>query len=344
MTPLRPLSRLAGYRTSIWSMVLLVSILAVATIVIIDSKTSVITTASTIEYPNTLPPFPISVDPDEKLIVENPLVDSYMQSYVASNHTAPSIGDSWFDRTVAKLATLDWYQNIATPATRILVIQSGERQEEVVKNFSRILRWTPDEAKIFTDRIIAEAPTLQDGKLYPGRYVVAADASPDTVAVAVAERFNAEVRLRYEDAIADKVPLETALVVASLIEREAYDFTDMRYISGVIWNRLFIDMKLQIDATLQYARGNQSSAAGGRWWPVPTPADKFIDSPYNTYQNTGLPPTPIANPSIEAIIAALNPRNTECLFYYHTDDGTFYCNKTYQDHVAGIAKHLKTTE
>jgi UPF0755 protein len=90
-------------------------------------------------------------------------------------------------------------------------------------------------------------------------------------------------------------------------------------------------MPLQLDATLQYVRGSNPYEA--RWWPVPRPRDKFLDSPFNTYKNTGLPPAPIANPSAEAVLAALNPRSTDCLFYFHADDGAYYCSKTYDEHV-----------
>jgi cell division protein YceG involved in septum cleavage len=329
-----------------WSLVIVLTLLAGGLIFVLQLKTATLANSTPTarvaegDLP-TLPPFPVGVDPIAQVIEENPEVEAYVNAFVASNHTAPSYADGWLDRVVSRLASLDWYQNLATPATRILVIQSGERHEEIARNFSRILRWDEAEKKVFVDRMMDEVPAVRDGKLYPGRYIVASDAGPEEVAVAVADRFNAEVRTRYTDDVANTLPLKDALIIASLIEREAYDFTDMRYISGVIWNRLFIDMKLQIDATLQYARGAQTAAAGGRWWPVPRPEDKFIKSPFNTYQNTGLPPEPISNPSIDAIIAALNPRETDCLFYYHTNDGTFYCNATYEGHVAGIKKHLK---
>lgn len=327
-------------RFIIWPIVGLTVLSLGLLLLLIDSKTSVARTVfnQPVETPETLTPFPVSVDPIAKIIEEDPTVDTFMAQYVASNHTAPSLEASWFDRAIAKLSELDWYQNLATPATRILVIQSGERHEEIAKNFARILGWSAVEKAAFIDRLSDEVPTFRDGKLYPGRYVVPSDAGPEEVAIAVADRFNAEVRTRYNDEVAAKLPLEDALIIASLIEREAYDFNDMRYISGVIWNRLFTDMRLQIDATLQYARGAQSAAAGGRWWPVPRPQDKYIDSPFNTYRNAGLPPEPIANPSIDAIIAALNPRETDCLFYYHTDDGAFYCNATYEEHVAGLRR------
>jgi UPF0755 protein len=108
----------------------------------------------------------------------------------------------------------------------------------------------------------------------------------------------------------------------------------MRYISGIIWNRLFVGMPLQLDASLQYARGSKISEK--LWWPKVVPNDKYIDSPYNTYENEGLPPAPISNPSVEAVVAALNPRETDCMFYFHDSKGVFYCTENYEDHVAKL--------
>jgi UPF0755 protein len=105
----------------------------------------------------------------------------------------------------------------------------------------------------------------------------------------------------------------------------------MREVSGVIWNRLFIDMPLQLDATLQYVRGSRPSEQ--RWWPAVKPADKFLSSPYNTYEHDGLPPGPIANVSPEAILAALNPAITDCLYYFHTAQGGYHCSESYEQHV-----------
>lgn len=111
----------------------------------------------------------------------------------------------------------------------------------------------------------------------------------------------------------------------------------MRLISGIIWNRLFINMNLQIDATLQYAKANTSAA--NSWWPAPLPADRFRKSPYNTYLNKGLPPAPIASPSVASVLAALNPKNTSCMFYFHDSAGRFHCSDTYDQHVALLKKY-----
>ncbi|MCB9810877.1 MAG: endolytic transglycosylase MltG [Candidatus Nomurabacteria bacterium] len=279
--------------------------------------------------------FPIGVDPAKKEIVENASVDWYVESYL-SIHVDESRKQRLFDRMVAELAKWDFYQQFASPRSRVLVIYPGERKEEIAKNFGDILKWTKSEREQFMAAVVEAEPLISDGKFYPGRYVVDIDTSPEVVAETLNSRFDHEIADKYNPEIATKVPLKDALTIASLLEREAYDFTDMRYISGIIWNRTFINMPLQLDATLQYVRGSKPSEP--KWWPAVRPNDKFLSSPYNTYKNTGLPPAPIANPSVEAVVAALNPRATDCLFYFHDKNGEFYCSATYEDHIASLKK------
>ena len=160
---------------------------------------------------------------------------------------------------------------------------------------------------------------------------------PSEAQALVNERFYEKILSHYGTTTAQVVPLNQALTIASLIEREAGGADDRRLISGIIWNRLFINMNLQIDATLQYVKAN--SLAGANWWPKPMPADRFRKSPYNTYLNNGLPPTPIASPSVASVLAALNPKNTSCLFYFHDASGGFHCSDTYAEHVVLLKKY-----
>jgi UPF0755 protein len=242
---------------------------------------------------------------------------------------------SWFNRIVGKLALTGWYQNLASASTRILVILPGERKEQVAGNFKKILGWTDAERDRFEMLISSSTPAMDEGKFYPGRYTVPRKAPPEEVAELVQARFVDEVLEHYGEEVDAIVPLEQAIIIASLLEREAYDFTDMRHISGIIWNRMFDDMRLQLDATLQYAKGSEPTQP---WWPKVVPADKYIASPYNTYKNEGLPPTAIANPSAESILAALNPSKTDCMYYFHDQKGSFYCSVTYEEHVALLKK------
>ncbi len=285
---------------------------------------------------NEITSFPIGVNPAQKLITENPEVDTYFNKYISSN-TKEKTKISWINYITSKLALLDWYQNLASPISRILVIFPGERWEQVAKNFSKILYWSKDEKDTFVALVASSTPELSEGKFYPTNYVVDKDATPEYVANMIINRFETEVISKYSDDISKLVPIEDTLIIASLLEREANDFTNMRQISGIIWNRIFIDMNLQLDATLQYAKGSKPYEQS--WWPKVQPSDKYIDSPYNTYKNNGLPPAPISNPSSEAILAALNPKNTECIFYFHDENGEFHCSPTYKEHVELLKKH-----
>ncbi len=280
-----------------------------------------------------VPPFPIGVDVRSKEIVERQDLLPYIEENL-EEHIEMASRPNLLDRLLASLVQFDWYQNLASPVSRILVIYPGERKEEVAKNFAGILRWDKVEKQEFLNLIASTTPTLSDGNFFPGRYTVAKEATPEEVARAVEDRFQTEIITRYTDEVAKAVPLKEAMIIASLLEREAYDFEDMRHISGIIWNRLFVDMSLQLDATLQYAKGSKLSET--KWWPKVLPQDKYIKSPFNTYSNKGLPPEPIANVSVAAVVAAINPKNTECMFYFHDTKGRFYCSLTYKDHVAKL--------
>lgn len=123
------------------------------------------------------------------------------------------------------------------------------------------------------------------------------------------------------------------VVLASILEREANDETSMRMVSGVLQNRLAIGMPLQADATMEYVLDKPLKEL--------TPKDLTIDSPYNTYLNKGLPPTPIGNPGVLALDAAIHPKEHEYLFYITGNDGTFYFARTYPEHIQNISKYLR---
>jgi UPF0755 protein len=122
------------------------------------------------------------------------------------------------------------------------------------------------------------------------------------------------------------------VIIASMIEREARVSQERALVSAVIWNRLRKGMKLQIDATIQYALGKQK--------PVLTYQDLKIDSPYNTYLHFGLPPTPIANPGAASLVAAANPANVDYLYYVARGDGSgkHYFSSTYSQFLQDQAR------
>ncbi len=124
---------------------------------------------------------------------------------------------------------------------------------------------------------------------------------------------------------------QQAVVVASLVQAEAGNAADAPKIAAVILNRQRQGIPLQIDATLCYAKGGCP--------PVPDNADKKIASPYNTYQVTGLPPTPIMTVTEQSLRAALNPAAVPYLYYVTGKDGITYFATTEAEHEQNIREH-----
>lgn len=141
---------------------------------------------------------------------------------------------------------------------------------------------------------------------------------------------------------AANLPYQTpyeALIVASLIEKEAYLNSEKPLIASVIINRLNQNMLLQIDPTVIYGMGDRYQGKIHK-------EDLKQDTPYNTYVHKGLPPTPIAMPGIAAIDAALHPQNTEFLYFVAKGDGSHQFSKTLTEHNAAVdisIKHKQTS-
>jgi UPF0755 protein len=191
-----------------------------------------------------------------------------------------------------------------------------------------------------------EAQKNLQGFLYPDTYrffkkitdrsQTTAEEAADTIINKLLANFEAKLPANAE-ALAKKqgLSLYDAIILASIVEREANNFpNEKRTIAGIFYNRLNIGMALQSDATVNYATGKNQ--------PSPSLDDLEVDSPYNTYKHKGLPPTPIANPSIASIEAVLNPIDSEYFYYLHDQEkGQPYYAKTHDEHVANKQKYLK---
>ncbi len=289
--------------------------------------------------PSHLTRFPVTVDPVRKIIVENEDVNAFLDGPNSPLQASVSNLASTIETITRWIATAineaPWYQGISAVDGHFVHITAGMRKEQVAAEFAKVLKWNKaDKLAFLTPMDTSTLPILPltEGSFVSDIYFVGSESSPEDVQKMMNKRFHDEVLSRYDESVSKIVPLDQALIIASLIERETIGHVDKRLISGIIWNRIFAGMKLQVDATLQYAKANNSP--GGSWWPKVVPADKYQKSPYNTYQHKGLPPAPIANPSVAAILAALNPIETPCLYYFNDTKGEFHCSKTYNEHVA----------
>lgn len=180
-----------------------------------------------------------------------------------------------------------------------------------------------------------------EGFLFPDTYRVFADASAEEVVLKMLENFDRRLtaEMRAEIARQGKTIYEV-IIMASLIEKEApIDYSDpenraARIVSDIFWGRLKIGQALQSDATLSYLLDDNNPAHSGQ--------DLKIDSPYNSYKYPGLPPTPICNPGIKAIEAAIYPIETDYNYFLTTLDGSaIYYARTYAEHLQNKYKYLK---
>lgn len=209
------------------------------------------------------------------------------------------------------------------------------RKEQVGEKLASILGWNDDQLSTWNN--LYSNTDYFEGVYYPDTYLIPVNESVEQVAKRFINRYNEKFAPLSDEYISKNIKWTTGLKIASLIAREAAGKEDAKVISGVIWNRLDQDMRLQIDATIQYTLGKNEN---GSWWGNISLEQKQSDSPYNSYLNEGLPPTPICSPNIDFIEAVLNPEETDCIFYLHDSNRQIHCAKTYKEHKENIVKYL----
>lgn len=209
------------------------------------------------------------------------------------------------------------------------------RKEQVGEKLASTLGWN-DSQKVEWNSLYS-GTEYAEGVYYPDTYLIPTDESVEQIAKRFINKFNEKFAPLSDQFVSKNIKWTTGIKIASLIAREAAGREDAKTISGVIWNRLNNDMRLQIDATMQYTLGKNEN---GSWWGSIDLTQKQLDSPYNSYKNEGLPPTPICSPNIDFIEAALNPEETDCIYYLHDSNRQIHCSKTYSEHLINIDKYL----
>lgn len=180
---------------------------------------------------------------------------------------------------------------------------------------------------------VPPGPNRLEGYLFPDTYRVFAGVSARAVIELMLRRFGevaGEINLAGK-AAEQGLTVHEAVTLASLVEREAKREEERALIAGVLLNRLRCGMLLQVDATVQYALGEHRERILYR--------DLEVDSPYNTYRITGLPPGPIAAPGRASLLAVLHPRETDYLYYVAKPDGSHAFARTLEEHSANKRRY-----
>ncbi|TSC70759.1 MAG: UPF0755 protein [Parcubacteria group bacterium Gr01-1014_46] len=171
----------------------------------------------------------------------------------------------------------------------------------------------------------------KEGYLFPDTYFITNATRPRSIIKLMNNTFEAKIK-NITGLATTTYSLDEIITMASIIEGEANTPESRRIVSGILWKRLSMGMPLQVDSTFSYINGKGTAEL--------TLDDLEIDSPYNTYEYKGLPPTPISNPGIDAIEATLNPTKTKYLYFLTGKNGKMYYAITFDQHKKNKERYL----
>ncbi len=183
----------------------------------------------------------------------------------------------------------------------------------------------PEGASVYDiDRVLSNAGVISpgslvsantasgiEGKLFPDTYVFFTGSDTKDVVQKFLANFETKAAPLFAGSTSDE---EADLILASLVEKEVPEYKDRQIVAGIIMKRLKANLPVQVDATICYAKAVSVYPEASSCYPL-APLDFKIDSPYNTYLHTGLPPGPIGNPGLSAINAVLSPKSSPYWFY-----------------------------
>lgn len=181
-----------------------------------------------------------------------------------------------------------------------------------------------------------------EGYLFPDTYSFPPRIGARGIIEIMLQNFGSRFSPQMRDMAASRgVSIYEVVTLASMVEREAVLAEERPLIAGVLFNRLAVGMLLEADATVQYALGYNPET--GSWWNnLQGISPREVDSPYNTYLYSGLPPGPIANPGLASLLAVLEPAETTYYYYYANyalGDGSHVFAETYEQHLENIARY-----
>ncbi|MFJ8192662.1 endolytic transglycosylase MltG [Streptomyces sp. NPDC096094] len=223
-----------------------------------------------------------------------------------------------------------------------LVIPEGWRATQVYEAVDKTLALPPGTTKKSLAKANLKLPNDAEGNpegyLFPATYPLGENPTPEKLLTAMVDTAHKKFTGAPIAAGAQRNALNVyqAVTIASIVQAEAADEEDMGKVARVVFNRLERGMPLQMDSTINYALGRSSLDT--------TTKDTKIDSPYNSYQRMGLPPTPIDNPGDEAMSAAINPTPGDWLYFVTVKPGDTRFTADYAEHQRNVAEFNRIRE
>lgn len=254
-----------------------------------------------------------------------------MDELIESLKTGRVYREPVFTMTVPEGLTLEQIAEVVEKNTS----HSAEKFLEQVTDASYIEQLMVEFPNLLTESILgANIRHALEGYLYPATYPFYEESPTiDEIVNTMLVAMNTIVS-EYAPILEEReMTVHELLTFASLLEEEATAQTDRETIASVFYNRMDIAMPLQTDPTVLYALGSHKERV--------LYEDLEVDNPYNTYQNVGLPPGPIAGAGKTSIEATLNPSETNYLYFLADKEGTNHFAKSYDEHLANIEKYLR---
>jgi len=222
---------------------------------------------------------------------------------------------------------------------RWLTVLEGWRREEIAQELKQTFNLDPQS--------FLAASQGKEGYLFPDSYLIPVETKAEKVVEIMTNNFAQKWRSLAELASQRQLTQNQVVILASLVEREAKLEEDRPLVAGILIKRWRAGWPLQVDATVQFVKGKRSCQLeknNCNWWPQVTRTDlRTIDSPYNTYLYSGLPPGPICNPSLSALKAVVNYQESDYWFYLSDARGKIHFARTLEEHQQNIKKYIDPT-
>jgi len=258
-------------------------------------------------------------------------IDKYVLKYM----TLPEKG--WYSLEARKEGRFQFFKSLHTKKTKTMHIKiyAGETALELTQRLANDMKLN---AKKLLNTYEAKS-TYKEADIFSGQYILARNADENTsidyLFTQSHKILNHFIQTKYHKK-PTLIEIKVLFIIASIIQKESNSIEEMPLISSVIYNRLYKNMKLQMDGTLNYGKFAHSIVTPERI--------KNDNSAYNTYKHKGIPPAPLGTVSIEALEAAYHPARSKYLFFMLKKDGSHHFAQTYEEHLKNIRAFKSTTK
>ncbi len=237
--------------------------------------------------------------------------------------------EGWYRVDQPEIGRYFFFRNLHKKESKTISIKifAGETTNEMLYRISRDMMLN----KTKLEEIYRKYARFREGNILSGRYTLSRSSSEETVLRYLIDDSNTRLDIFAQERFCNDLnatQLRETLIIASIIQKESNDKTEMSSISSVIHNRLRKNMRLQMDGTLNYGKYARTIVT-----PERIKNDK---SRFNTYKHKGLPPTPLSVVSIEALNAATSPMQSEYLFFMLNKNGKHDFAESYKEHLKNV--------